>query len=514
MVEPTNSDVQPPAPAAPAADTPSPESAATPAANGAADGETSPLNQILGPAPDTPDADSADDSADDGAAEAPAEAPVDETPAADAADSTDGEAADSGDPEPVDDSTDDEGSAAADDAETPEAATEETDTTDDDNDGEAEDSDNKDDKAKSSDNSKPKKKSRSRPKRGKPQKDAYFVLVPSPDDTPEWVNATNAIGRPDGLPFKKPKMTLAMRVWPKVVGFSLLQLTKRSSKALKDQRLIMPDGPLARLQRHALANLDMPKGILRVEVDNDWYDYKMERDDVGVVRLEPVSEDGDLDEERVFELERGSVRLSMLFQAPDLPRLLAVSGILYLGRPGAPETVRRGAAKALNNINRLPEFHMLSQIEDVDVPALPGNAWTEVNRVDEDVTFDLRTELFDEDFNPVGAGNVTVTVDLEHANATTGQLLYHIDTGDLDDDTFAEYKTICERALNDVMVDKLGAEHLKNITYEIILGEVDTSTADRITDATDNLPNLQLTPSRYRTVDPAADNGNGDGDGS
>ena len=83
----------------------------------------------------------------------------------------------------------------------------------------------------------------------RPRKEALFIQVPSPDGTVEFHDATSHIGK--SMPFKNPKATCGMRVHDEVVAFSLLHLTKKTATAMAEKELLIPRGPLTRVEKRA-----------------------------------------------------------------------------------------------------------------------------------------------------------------------------------------------------------------------------------------------------------------------
>ena len=90
-----------------------------------------------------------------------------------------------------------------------------------------------------------------------------------------------------------------------------------------------------------------------------------------------------------------------------------------------------------------------------------------------------------------------VEVDLENANPTTGRLLYHIAPSTNLEEVFSEYRSIVDGAITDTLRKQLG-EELVQITYEVVLGEVDTGTIGRLRDAVAGMAALDVTPREYR----------------
>jgi hypothetical protein len=97
----------------------------------------------------------------------------------------------------------------------------------------------------------------------KATREAFFVRVLAGDGSAAFFDASEHIGRV--MPFQKPQATCAMRVAEGVVAFSLLHLTKKTGASIAEKPISIPRGPLARLERRAVA-LGLPEGEIVVEI--------------------------------------------------------------------------------------------------------------------------------------------------------------------------------------------------------------------------------------------------------
>jgi len=333
----------------------------------------------------------------------------------------------------------------------------------------------------------------------KPVKEAFFVRVPTPDGQVGFFNASSFIGKE--MPYSKPQATCAMRVEDDVVAFSMLHLTKKTGATIASQPIAMPRGPLSRLHRRA-QSLDIAPGEIVVELGDDLYRLTCKIDDNGLATLDVAPGGGageDKNEDVTYDLPLRAVQISLYMRSEKVNRILAIGFIGHLGKPATPETVTRSAAMVLNSMSGLVEFRLLSSIETVKVPTAPSK-WAgraPVRKAEDRVAFELHLNLFSADYQPVAAGTAIVEVDLENANPTTGRLLYHIAPSESLEEVFGEYRGIVDGAITDTLRKSLG-EELVQITYEVVLGEVEAGTLDRLRGALEGFAALDVTPREYR----------------
>jgi hypothetical protein len=325
----------------------------------------------------------------------------------------------------------------------------------------------------------------------KPRKEALFVQVPSPDGTVEFHDATSHIGK--SMPFKNPKATCGMRVHDEVVAFSLLHLTKKTATSMAEKELLIPRGPLTRVEKRAeeLA-AEIGDDELIIESDAGTQRCRIVREANGIAELEPIGEDVN------FELPREAVKISMYTKNPTLGRLVAVGFIGHPGRPGSPETLRRVASMALFSLTQLSAFRVITGMVSVVVPAAPRAVIAVATRKTEDkVQLDMPVWLF-EDSNPptlVKQGQVFIEIDLDLANPATGKLLYHFTPNAEIAEIFETYRPILDSTVTEVLRGKLDDSEINTIAIEIVLGEVGSGTVGRLREALEGLANgLDLTP--------------------
>lgn len=325
----------------------------------------------------------------------------------------------------------------------------------------------------------------------KPRKEALFVQVPSPDGTVEFHDATSHIGK--SMPFKNPKATCGMRVHDEVVAFSLLHLTKKTATSMAEKELLIPRGPLTRVEKRAeeLA-AEIGEDEIVIEADAGTQRCRIVREPNGIAELEPIGEDVN------FELPREAVKISMYTKNPTLGRLVAIGFIGHPGRPGSPETLRRVASMALFSLTQLSAFRVITGMVSMVVPAAPrAVAVVQTRKTEDKVQLDMPVWLF-EDSNPpalVKQGRVFIEVDLDLANPATGKLLYHFTPNDDIADIFETYRPILDSTVTEVLRGKLDDSEINTIAIEIVLGEVGSGTVGRLREALEGLSNgLDLTP--------------------
>jgi len=369
------------------------------------------------------------------------------------------------------------------------------------------------------------------PAQGKPQaqviREAFFVQVPAPDGTIAFHDVTGQIGK--AMPFTKPKATCAMQVSsvpvakdpvinedgteePQaptkrgVVAFSLLHLTKKSASSVVDAPMSMPRGPLARLVRKGASLIDITPDQVVAEVtytdkDNEAVTLtsvlSLARDASGIVTL-------DSDEPGGFELPPRALRISLFLVSPVAgQRVLAVGFIGHLGRPGDPTTITLVASKVLFSISQLTEFRILSGIETVSIPSAPNRHMPKavVRKPGDQAVIAIPTRLYRDPppANPVAEGEVVVEIDLEHANPSSNRLLFHIHPDEALTEAFEAFRPVFDSAINSMVIAHLGPDDVANITYDIVLGDVDSRTIERLKEALATMSGgLDCTPALFR----------------
>lgn len=96
----------------------------------------------------------------------------------------------------------------------------------------------------------------------RPTKETYHVLIES-EGHAMFANATAHVG--SMMPFRKPQLTVGMRVSDAAVAFSVLRPTKDTLSKLVERPIAMPVGPLSKLERRS-ASLGVQPGEVVVEV--------------------------------------------------------------------------------------------------------------------------------------------------------------------------------------------------------------------------------------------------------
>ena len=388
-------------------------------------------------------------------------------------------------------------------------------------------------------------------------RDAFFVRVVSSDGKAVFVNSSDAIGSP--MPFQKPRATLAMSVFPEVVAFSLLHLTPKTAKNIKESPIAIPHGSMTRLRRRAAKHMDMTNQDFIIElstrlpfapepdetlpadtsdtpVSSDLDDLFAEVEPVSVPALaealpeadsatsdEEVPEkkrrtyqyeitswtgtltrtsshlaDLEIHDDTTIELPAHPLTVSLYFKSPSTGRMLAVAFIGHVGRPGSSESIERIASKVMSSILGLPEFQLLADMQGVDVPAGPGQE--SISSLDHTIgsaTFTLPTFCFSDDLELQGHGDVNVTIDLQNANPTSGKLFYSFQPVK-PIDGFAACEPMLEAAVSAALLDDLGADGISSITYDIILGGISNDTVHMLVTAGLSLGAVDLTPTKWR----------------
>jgi hypothetical protein len=382
----------------------------------------------------------------------------------------------------------------------------------------------------------------------KASREAFFVRIDAGDGKANFFDATEHVGKV--MPFRKPQATCAMRVSEGVVAFSLLHMTKKTAQTLGTKPVELPRGPLARLERRGVqfASLETDDLVVEVteriykpreetteaeapakadglsglfqepaepapladlfgdpevasaakrpvraeEVRVDVYNLKIRRDQNGVATIEDAAE-------TVIELPKGAVRVSVYLKSPAVGRVLAIGFIGHLGKPGNAETIARMAGFVLNSMSHLNEFRLLSQIETVALGASPARpTQTRVRQKDERAVFEVNGYLFSADSQPVAHGSVVVEADLEHANPTSGRLLFNYTPDKALEEVFEGYRAIFDAGVQQAMRGLLGEELIESITFDIVLGSVDSPAIESLRDAGAQIGGIDCTPSQFR----------------
>lgn len=339
----------------------------------------------------------------------------------------------------------------------------------------------------------------SRPKpTARPRKEALFVQVlHGEDQTPLFFPATEHVGKP--MPFAKWVGTCAMRAKTSTVAFSYLCPSKNGRATIAERPLAIPHGPLSRLERDAEKYAEqLTADTVIVELDDVPHTLTLDRDPNGLVSLDAVGED------IVFELPKAAVRMSIYLKSPKVDRVLAISAVSYLGKPGTAESLVHAASKNLYAIAGLQEFRFLSGIESVKVGAgLARGTSTRAPKAAAEVRFDVTAHLFDgQPPAPIAApAIVKVTVDLENMSQTPGRLLLKLEPAEEISERFDAYRDNVDLAVNALLTEALGGpDQITALNYEIVLGEVSAGAVERLAEAGTAMPVLQLNtlPGQWR----------------
>lgn len=330
----------------------------------------------------------------------------------------------------------------------------------------------------------------------KVRKENLFMRVVV-DEQPTFLDVTSHVGKPSPYT-SKVRTTVGSRVSDDVVSFSVLQVTKASSKRILADALKIPRGTLSAIEAKAV-ELSKDEEFTADDIVASWegeqYRFKYEVDDAGIVTLEPQFEDD------AFEIPARALRFDFYLRSPKAERVLAVSFSGYLDRkPGEAETRTRAVMKALNNLSHLANFRILSGITATDMPPVPAGApVAPARKADDHVIFTIPIQLWDEAASEIqGSGDIKVEIDLDHANASTGQLLYHITCEDEALDAMLPvYKPILLDTIATIMRDLLPESEQRDLTYDIVLGQVGHGEIQRLKEITSKFPGLDLTPKQY-----------------
>jgi len=328
------------------------------------------------------------------------------------------------------------------------------------------------------------------------RKEALYVQVPTPEGSVEFHDASTHIGRL--MPFKNPKAICGMRVTADAVVFSYLHLTKKSAKAIAQKELLLPRGPLTRIEKKSLEKKEslQPNEVF-IEGEGHEQICVVERNENGVISLEPK----DNGEDVMFNLPRGALKLNVFVPVEKLGRMLAIGFIGHPGKPGSPTTLRRVGSNALYSLAYLPQFRMLTGFETVSVPSAPLGSITVVRKAEDRVQFEVPVWLYNESAEPepVGSGSVVVEVDLDNANTSTGKLLYHMNPSDNIEEVFPQYRKVTESTLNTFINGVLGEDEVRAIMVDIVLGDIGAGSLERLRDGFAPLQaGLEMTPDKYK----------------
>lgn len=363
-------------------------------------------------------------------------------------------------------------------------------------------------------------------------KEEFYVRRLFDEDVPVFVDATRYARQdiPYPLSAKKAlKATCGVRTDNEVVAFSLRNYTGKQAERevehvettvgerVTTQNLLRP-----RMPRRTLIGLSETARALSVvlgdevitELDDELYVLslarsgaegelaltgKLTRTESGYVR----SEIADADTE--FELPVTGVRLRIFLRSPVRDRIIAYGFSGYLTRkPGEMETVRRATALAINSILGLATFRMLSGLEHIEVPRAPRGPAVRQRTAAERVTFTFPVLLFTEDGTPAARGHVAGEIDLDGVDPVSGGLQTHLGTDHklewnpavAETATLADYEKILTETIGSVIHSLVGAETVRDLAYDIMLGDLGAEGIARLRGAITELPLLAAKPSQ------------------
>ncbi|GAA2404249.1 hypothetical protein GCM10010191_09950 [Actinomadura vinacea] len=364
-------------------------------------------------------------------------------------------------------------------------------------------------------------------------KEEFYIRRAFDDGTPVFVDATRYVrqGTPYPLSAKKAlKATCAVWTDNEVVAFSLRHYTAKQAErevehvessigtsTVNSRNVLRP-----RMPRKTLHDLNETARTLSavigddviVEMDGELYVLALTRA-TGMNELKLVgrlaegegeggyvrSEVGDADGE--FELPIQGLRLRVFLRSPVRERVIAYAFGGYLTRkPGETETVTRATALTLHSLLGLATFRMLSGLDGIEVPARSGGTAIRRRKEAGRIAFTVPVLLFTDDGTPAARGHVGGEVDLDQLDPVTGGLRVYLDEGDrlewnpavADVVRYSTYERVLTETLAGVIGSSLGADAVRDIAYDIALGDLGQAAVASLRDATANLPGLAATP--------------------
>ncbi|MFC5747735.1 hypothetical protein [Actinomadura rugatobispora] len=308
-------------------------------------------------------------------------------------------------------------------------------------------------------------------------KEEFYLRRAFDDDTPVFVDATRHVRQ--GLPYplsakKALKATCAVWTDNEVVAFSLRHYTAKQAerevehvessigvRTVTSRNVLRP-----RMPRRTLRDLNETARALAavigddviVELDGELYVLALtRRGNVGELRLTGrlarteggYVRSGVADGDGEFELPVQGLRLRVFLRSPVRERVIAYAFGGYLTRrPGEVETVTRATALTLNSLLGLATFRMLSGLGQVEVPPRASGTATRRRRQADRVEFAVPVQLFTGNGPPAVIGS------------------------------------------------SLGADAVRDIAYDIMLGDLGHVSVAGLRAATHHLPGLAATPSQ------------------
>ena len=325
----------------------------------------------------------------------------------------------------------------------------------------------------------------------RPIREKLYVQVIEVDKTPTFIDVSTSIGKT--VKFTKPVATAALRVTSDAVFISCLKLSARTRTSFTSKPLSLPPGPLARLERQLDAAEPVAPGTLFARLDDGQYLFTLRHDDAGIATVELA---GDA-EETVIELPKNNIVLTMMLPGPK-GRTIVVGWTGYINKPGTRETISRIVAQALNHITGLAAFQTLSGINTVKVPAAPGRLTlaAPVRSKADIVSVTTPVQLWPHGGGAaLGAGNVTISLDLDDANPTTNRLLFHIVPDPDIAEVFEPYRPVLENIAHAEVANQYGADEVDDLVCDIVLGELAVGQIERLKESVLRISHgVQLSP--------------------
>jgi hypothetical protein len=361
-------------------------------------------------------------------------------------------------------------------------------------------------------------------------KEEFYLRRTVGDDAPLFVDATRYARErmPYPLSAKKAlKATCAVRADDEVVAFSLRDYTARQAEREVERvehtvgtttvtrsnvlRPRMPRTALHELAEAARAFSTVLGDDMIVELEGEPYVLALAHRHGGtgldlVGRLARTlgggyAGTGVVDTDVEFKIPASGVRLRVFLRSPVRRRVIAYAFSGYLARrPGKLETLTRATALALNSAHDLAAFRLLSGLGRFETPPAPGHVagWPDPSSCG--VAFPVPVRLTTGDGTPAARGDVVAEIDLDRLDPVTGGLLIHLrdeltwNPAVVGSVRFESYRQVLREAIGGLIDASLGAEAVRDIAYDIMLGDVDRVAVAGLRAATAGLPVLEGTP--------------------
>ncbi|MGI5323807.1 hypothetical protein [Actinomadura nitritigenes] len=362
-------------------------------------------------------------------------------------------------------------------------------------------------------------------------KEEFYLRRTVGDDVPLFVDATRYARERTPYPLSAKralKATCAVRTDDEVVAFSLRDYTARQAEREVEHvedtvgtttvtrsnvlRPRMPRATLRELAEAARAFSAVLGDELIVELEGDLYVLAVadRGDGAGldlVGRLAATlggghARTGAADTDAEFKIPTSGVRLRVFLRSPVRRRLVAYAFSGYLARrPGELETLTRATALALNSAHDLAAFRLLSGLGRFEAPPAPGQEAAPGPSAGP-VAFSVPVRLATGDGTPAARGDVVAEIDMDRLDPVTGGLLVHLrdeltwNPAVVGSVRFESYRQVLREAIGGLIDASFGAGAVRDIAYDIMLGDVDRVAVAGLRAATAGLPVLEATPAR------------------